>query len=543
VSVLDVARRRVETSWLPGRLTRVFGGSPPSIWLGLGCGTIAFWETVYVTRFGVGGGNDAASYLAAAKNLATGHGLRDLGGGPFVSWPPGFPVAIAIGEVLGFGGAGFARYLNAFAFGLTVLLAFVLLRRHVNSRLLVWLGTAWVTASYVLLQRTEQVLSEPGFILLTLCLVVSLEGFLKASRRWPWLVAAAVSVWLAFAFRYAGYLLLPACALAILVGARTMTPRVRGAWAVSFLALAAAFPVAWTVRNHIVSGDSFGGQSTLGASSQTVGMLFERTTRYMGRWIDPWTISVRGDRAAFLLLVALVLSLAALPRDRRRLDRGESLAPVTGVALCYGIGILVVGRLTAIGWLDDRFFSPLYVPLLVLAFTALDTLRQHFRGRRVLLASAAIFLIALSIGRVVEFANTVRVDSRHIPWKPNPPGVYIIGNSQRVGDLARDLPAKALLYSNNPEEAAAATGRGVILLPPQKQIDKAATAASHRELATFVRNVSCHQAYFAWRMDKSDKFLPPATLRHFVRFQTIVKAPRGALYRLKPLRSSSAACH
>src|SRR5205085_454212 len=167
-------------------------------------------------------------------------------------------------------------------------------------------------------------------------------------------------------------------------------------------------------------------QSQLGPSRETVGMVFERTTRYIGRWIDPWTISVRGDRVLFLLLVALVLSLALVRRGPGRRASGGSLSPVACVALTYYVGICVIGLLTAIGWLDDRFLSPLYVPLVILAFAALDALRQHFRARRVLLASAALFLVALSVGRVVEFAKTVRYDSRHIPAKPNPPGVHII---------------------------------------------------------------------------------------------------------------------
>src|SRR5205823_8453352 len=132
-------------------------------------------------------------------------------------------------------------------------------------------------------------------------------------------------------------------------------------------------------------------------------------------------------------------------------------------------------------------------PLVILAFAALDALRQHFRARRVLLASAALFLVALSVSRVVEFASTLRYDSRHIPAKPNPPGVHIIGNSQRLGNLARDLPSTALLYSNNPDEVEGATGRAV-LTPPVKDLDSPGTAASRSELTTFVRDVSCNEA-------------------------------------------------
>ena len=78
--------------------------------------------------------------------------------------------------------------------------------------------------------------------------------------------------------------------------------------------------------------------------------------------------------------------------------------------------------------------------------------------------------------------------------------------------------------------------------PPVKDLDNPTAAASRSELTTFVRDVSCNQAYFAWRKVKSDKYLSPRVLRHFVRFRTIFRAPGGALYRLTPRGSGSTAC-
>ena len=85
-------------------------------------GALAFAGTLAITS-GAGPGldPDSMSYMQAASSVARGGGLRDVQRDwasvdstmPLSHWPPGFPLALAAVEGLGFGATQAARALNA----------------------------------------------------------------------------------------------------------------------------------------------------------------------------------------------------------------------------------------------------------------------------------------------------------------------------------------------------------------------------------------------------------------------------------------------
>src|SRR5947208_232195 len=92
---------------------------------------------------------------ATSWGLPTGSGAYRAAGPATVVWPrvpaavfpPAYPAVLAFGETLGVDGLTTARYTNAVAFALIVVLAFALLGRHVSSPWLVLAGTGIITLS------------------------------------------------------------------------------------------------------------------------------------------------------------------------------------------------------------------------------------------------------------------------------------------------------------------------------------------------------------------------------------------------------------
>src|SRR6478672_1605989 len=134
-----VTRRSARRIIPPMHITRIL----PALVLG----AFAFGGALAITA-GAGPGldPDSMSYLHAATTLAHGNGLRDVerewssadSTMPLAHWPPGYPVAIAGAERVGFGAVQGARFVGALA-------------ACVSIALVVWLvgGVAGVVAGVI----------------------------------------------------------------------------------------------------------------------------------------------------------------------------------------------------------------------------------------------------------------------------------------------------------------------------------------------------------------------------------------------------------
>jgi hypothetical protein len=495
---------------------------------------LALTATLYATHQGIRAGGDTATYLSVGRNLATGHGLRDFSGDNLTSWPSGLPGAIAAGHLLGVDGAAFARYLNAFSLALTVLMAIVLLRRHVGTPLLIGVGAALVTASGVLLDRAEEIMSECGFIALTLVFLVLLEDFLSTSLGRTSLFGALIATaWLAFLFRYVGLVLIPVGTLSI-VSVRERSLPARAAWAGAFTASAAAVPIVWLVRNHVVVGHAFGpsrGESTLSAKS-----LADLSTRVVGNWISPWHAPLTVERMGVVIVGLLAVAAVLRVRPDRSAGHGrESLVPLTSFLGLYVLAFAWITLTTGIEWPDDRMLSPSFVPLIVLATVGLDRLAAQLPSAGWSLAAIAL-PCALAFGHIGHFVSKVRDDAAINRTRP-----HVVANSTKLGLRVFHLPRTAVVYSNSPEEVWAAADRPFVLRPPVHGSGRGSAS-----LESFLRDVACKTVYFAWRRNHSDPFLTPAELGKFTRFKTVLFTQEGidgALYRVTELaRAASVSC-
>ena len=129
--------------------------------------------------------NDSVHYLSTAINFLAGEGWRDFLGEPLVSWPPLFPLLLSAGGWVGIEPFAAGRWINALAFGLTILVAGGWLRFALRSRLLVLAATATLAASLPLSELASSFMTEPLFVLFTLLALVQLASFLHRGGRTP----------------------------------------------------------------------------------------------------------------------------------------------------------------------------------------------------------------------------------------------------------------------------------------------------------------------------------------------------------------------
>lgn len=323
---------------------------------------------------------DSVVYLSTVENLLAGHGLQDFRGYAPPQYPFGFPLLLA--AVAGLGGiepSEAARLVNATAFGVTILLAGLWLRRAIFSRALAAGATLVVGTSHHLSHSASHVMTEPPFIALVLLALMGMAGFAKDRRvSAPVLVSAALCSGLAAATRYAGVALILTGLLLLLAHWETpMRRRLRHAGifgTLSALPLTAVFMHNWLAfgvwerPRHAPDGT----RSAFDAL-QDVALVVTRAVvpeQAPGSVAPVFWLAV----AAFALASATVAARLALNGLATRAAPTGAALPAMVFSLAYLLFMVV-----AVPWFsastigdDSRYLLPLYVPLLFVATLALD---------------------------------------------------------------------------------------------------------------------------------------------------------------------------
>ena len=349
--------------------------------------------------YGPGAGWDSSRFVAAARNLAAGDGFTEAGGQAYGGLAPLFPLALAAIGLFGPDPLDAAAYVNAAAFGLTILAVALWVRARTRSGwLAAWAGLA-CALSPPLAGAASTAMTEAPFILFATLSLFALDRYL-AGRRRSLLLAAAVCAGLACATRYLGLaLVLGALPLALLAERRGVRPPARGlADAAIFAAVALAPPAAWMLRNALVLDSPTGSFVPTGWYALTA---LDRLTGEFARWtlgeggyalLRPLAEALPGPAegaataGGVALQAAVPLALAAAAALLLR--RGGAAAIGGGLAVPAAFAAAYLPAVLFLNWrldfgLLERYLLPLYPPLLAAAAIALaEALRRaSARGR------------------------------------------------------------------------------------------------------------------------------------------------------------------
>ncbi len=386
-------RTRADLWLLPGALAA------------LGAGLVLALEVTW----GVALNWDSGAYLAAARNLQAGNGFHMFNGTPYTSWPPLYPLLLAVASLDVFDPLAVAGPVNAVIFGLTIFVVAQYLRRRLESRfLVVWAGLSLALAA-PLTRSASWALTEPLFILLATLALIRTDDYLTGNKTSS-LAWAAVCAALAWQTRYLGAAVVAAVVL-LLLCQRGARPAQRARRAAGF-ALAAAAPMAlWLARNLLYAGSATGPRN---AAPYSLPEVLSDLGRGFADWVYfdlPLVPSVEWLRlvpAAGLLAVggAFIVIGAATRRSMPRMPFDWRPCYVFGgFALIY---LMLTSAAVMLGatfhGFQPRFLTPMYVPLLVTAAFALDRLlssvRQHslpLLGRVPPRVAGAVVIAALCV--------------------------------------------------------------------------------------------------------------------------------------------------
>ena len=351
---------------------------------------------VHTAPYGIAVGENSVTLLSTALNFLAGEGWRDCRGEPLTGWPPLFPLLLAAFGWVGIEPLEAGRWVNATAFGLTILAAGGWLRSNLRSQGLALAATAPLVTALSLSHWAFHFRTDPLFVLLTLLALMQLASFLNRRTAAP-LWWAAVCTALAAITRYAGVALIGTGVLLLLPTARLKQTLVFGA--ISSVPLLAVL-----MRNWAVTGNLTRATGNREPSGQPLFDGLRQTVEVFRMWIVPPNAP---DGLAYLLglavttvglaSVAVILRAARSQSDNGRKDpeaapaylRLGPVLPFGAFAVLYLVFLIVVVPFTVVQGVDSRYLLPIYVPLLLTAVFLLD---------RFLSIKAAGWMVAVRYG-------------------------------------------------------------------------------------------------------------------------------------------------
>ena len=396
---------------------------------------------------------DSVCFLSTARNFLAGEGWRDFSGKPLTGWPPLFPLLLVALGWVGIEPLDAGRFINAAAFGLTILAAGLYLRSNLRSRGLTLGTTVAILASLPLTHWASYFRTESLFVLLTLLALMQLAAFLnrKTDAALYW---AAVFAALAALTRYPGIVLIGTGVLILLPLAQRRHTLVFGA--ISSVPLLAVLAHNWVVADTL-TGQRTGTEQSLSDSLSQVADTFRE-------WIVPPNTP---DGLTYLLWLAVgivavsgVLCATRGRSDDRRRNRAVLSYFRLEPALLFGVfavGYLVV--MVAIVPIKvpepilSRFLLPVYVPLLLAAVFLLDRfLSIKAAGWRVAAKWCLISLVLLAALAHVNYSahrnlslTTQARDAGFEEWTYN----SRFWESSEILSYIRDNRINGPVYSNN----------------------------------------------------------------------------------------------
>ncbi len=477
---------------------------------------------------------DSLRYLAAAKNLAEGHGLLGYDNTPFVSWPPLLPMVLALMQTVGMemvhGLRWFYALLNAFVLAFSVY--WVARNADESSRpLSTWapfLFAATVVCSLPQLRVATAVWSELLFIALALiCLHAAVAASMSYDRKTFAVVVVAAA--LACLSRYSALALLFAVAsLFVLVGSGGLGKR----WKRSLLfGSAAGLPLAlWMLRNWYASGTLTGPRY---ASIYPVGEATDLLGASIPRLFLPARIADRVPGHVWLLLFALLLagslwsSVRSVRRDPPSFRRISRLALVLYLAWFF---LMLVAAFATIGMdvPNDRLWAPAVLPALILLGLFVQR-KSDWRSWTALLILTGVML-----------SGAVRLPAR-IERFQEKDAVYALPSWQHSQLLRylRDKPLKGTVISNQPEFLHYALGIQVHSAPRFKNYNSKNLWIQKDEVRRFEATVKRgHGAHIVWFNQTKGYLFPLAWLQKYFPFETIAETGDGKLFYLGSFEGS-----
>lgn len=482
------------------------------------------------SNFGAGLTPDSIGYLSATRSLLAGKGILWYNGNPIDFWPPLYPVIIALGnKILGMDFIASSRVINALFFGMIIYLSGLLFQSLVMTPYLAILGTLYVLLANSLFSVSVMAWSEPTFILCVLLFILSIYDYLEKESRTSFVILT-LSAMLACLTRYIGVTL-------ILSGIASILILGRSSWRnklifSSVFASISAFPLGlWMLRNYRVGGTLAGYREP---SQYTIFDHIHVTVEGIIRWFLPGRLVsfLRDHHLLVIMGIIFITLLTILLISYRSKIRVYKILPALFFTIIYLVFLIYTTTSIALDPIDNRFLSPVFVPMVLLGLLLIDFL-AYFVNKKVNISSQLIgkfITIVLATLLVLPLSQTI-VNVNY--WRTQGGKDYnskIWRQSQTIAYLKQHpLSKEDKTYSNDPYALYLYTE-----LIAQKVHEQIKLEDSHK-LSNFKRASSpAQKAYLIWFNDSHPGYFDiPDGFKSILNLSPVTQLDDGTIYILQ----------
>jgi hypothetical protein len=487
-----------------------------------------FLAVIYATALGAGTGPDSASYIMAARNVLSGHGLSIASPQtgqlmPMTHFPPLLSLVLAaIGFFIGDPLVA-ARWLNAIVFGANIFLIGYGFRRLGSSRLLSVLCACLMLTSLPMLFIHTWVLSEALFFLMAFLGLFLLADFLTMPAPWL-LIALSAAFAAAWMTRYVGITLLMTAAIVLFLFSNGSL-RQKIQW-IAMMSLIAGLPmVAIVLRNHAVGG-SMTDREMMVHPVLNMGYLWLACQR-IAIWLIPSAVPEIVDR--ILALAVIVFAVVPMKGLAGGKEVEQSIVNLHRVVLTFVICYLAVLVATLLFFdadirIDDRDLSPFYISGLVLIGCQCAILLSSGRRSIQWVVTAALVLsLAIATPRAIKLivgshAAGLGFSRKH--WKES-----------ELASAIQALDVGGTTISNSTAGVYFLSGRPALALPYKVDPHTAVVNSLYSDEMDSLRD-QFHRngATFVFFKDYSDRNTEEALKKSFG-LESVVETPDGKIYK------------
>lgn len=479
---------------------------------------------LYTTRWGTGLGHDSLGYIGGAKALVQGQGyshVTPLGQlKPTIQWPPLFSLALTPFGLVGISIAEGARWLNAFLFGINIVVVGYLLYNK-TSFLPSLFGSLLILTSIAMLFVHAMAWTEPLYIVLGLGGLYFLDVYVNTLKVHA-LMLSAFCIGAAALTRYIGVtLILVLCIGVLLFGKRRLGRRYLDCL---LAGLVSSLPLlAWLARNHFLAGD---------LTNQHFQMHLIKA-RHFKQGVDTFAswLLLEGisDNMKVLTLVGAVLAVVLLAMCLRNSLGSSFLKLHLTYVLIYCLGMAFFVSFWSLDFgFHRRYLTPVFVSgVLIVCFyvhrIAYQAKKSFVIGMAVL---CALFLLG-HIRRTVPWVKTIHQNGLAFEspaWK----------QSKLVASV-KNLPGDTLIYANYATGIAFLSQRKIGDLPlkfdehTEDANDYVPKLQEIGERSKKQRTVILYVNY------RPPHFLSENELRQFFALTEIENTAEGLIYEVSPL--------
>jgi hypothetical protein len=401
-----------------------------------------------ISIHGAGISPDSVYYISVARHIADGTGFVGYDGYYLLLQPPLYPILLASIKILLFIDPLLSSgYVNSILFGLIIYFSGLFLLKHLDSYILIILGTISVLISFVLIQLSLMALSESLFILLILLYLYYFDNY-KVRGNITALILLSFAAALACLTRYIGVIIILSGIISISLQ-KTNLIKDKFRYIIIFMFIACVPIGLWVIRNIFLSGTFVGQRAD---SSYT---LYDNI-RFLANTIIQWYLPMQNTIQKLIftcLIVVISFGVILLKRKEKTWVVLKEIYPCFIFILLYTGIILISSTTTAYDHIGDRLLSPIYIPVFFILFIICDKilkwLSKYFNRKLITIFFAAgiFFWMIYPLGKTVYIINDYMklsgfgYNSRY--W----------GNSETIKFLIdhKELKNDYTFYSNIPE--------------------------------------------------------------------------------------------